>query len=123
MRTTLGLLLVSATIAVTACASSGPAAPPSVDVTGTWVGTWAYENVSVGSGDVRGTLKQSGSVVSGDFNVTGPVVNNVANVSGMVSGNTIRLESPSSGWLTVTGNQMTGKINGMNVANVTLRKQ
>jgi hypothetical protein len=35
----------------------------------------------------------------------------------------VTIESPSSGWLTVTGNQMTGKINGMNVANVTLRKQ
>jgi ABC-type glycerol-3-phosphate transport system substrate-binding protein len=60
MRASLGLLLVSVTIAAAACASSGPAAPPSVDVTDTWVGTSAYENVSVGSGDVRGTLKQSG---------------------------------------------------------------
>jgi hypothetical protein len=123
MRTILGLLLVSVMIAVAGCASSGPAAPPSVDVTGTWVGTWAYENVSIGQGQVRADLKQSGSVVSGTWEVTGPVVNKTANVTGQVSGNTVRVEMPASGYMTVNGNQMTGKINGMNVANVTLRKQ
>lgn len=122
-RTSLGLLLVSLVIAVTGCASSGPAAPPSVDVTGSWAGTWAYENVSIGSGQINGTFKQDGAKVTGNFNVTGPVVNGVATVVGLVSGNEIRLELPSSGWLTVTGNQMTGKVNGMNVANVTMRKQ
>jgi hypothetical protein len=119
----MGLLLLTAMIGATACASSGPAAPPSVDVTGTWVGTWAYENVSIGQGQVRANLKQSGSVVSGTWEVTGPVVNNTANVTGQVSGNTIRVEMPASGYMTVNGNQMTGKINGINVANVTLRKQ
>lgn len=122
-RTSLGLLLVSVVIAVTGCASSGPAAPPSVDVTGSWSGTWAYENVSIGSGQIIGSFKQDGSKVTGNFTVTGPVVNGVANVLGIVSGNEIRLELPSSGYMTVTGNQMTGKVNGMNVANVTMRKQ
>ena len=54
---------------MTACAR-GPAAPPSVDVTGQWVGT-----------------------------------------------------TPASGYLTVTGNQMTGSLNGLNVAKLTMRKQ
>jgi hypothetical protein len=30
---------------------------------------------------------------------------------------------PASGYLTVTGNQMTGTVNGLNVAKLTLRKQ
>jgi hypothetical protein len=77
----------------------------------------------IGSGQINGTFTQDGSKVTGNFNVTGPVVNGVANVLGIVSGNEIRLELPSSGYLTVTGNQMTGKVNGMNVANVTMRKQ
>jgi hypothetical protein len=123
MRTSLKLLLVSIVIAASGCASGQPAAPPSVDVTGQWVGSWAYENVSLGSGDIRGAFTQTGAKVTGNFTVTGPVVNGVANVLGTVSGNELRLEMPSSGYLTVTGNQMTGKVNGMNVANVTLRKQ
>ncbi|HUM18433.1 MAG TPA: hypothetical protein VL086_22260 [Candidatus Nitrosotalea sp.] len=125
MRTWLGLLLVTAMLAVTACATGGgaPAAPPSVDVTGEWVGTWAYQNVGNGSGDIRGRFQQEGANVTGSFNVTGPVVNNVANIIGTVSGNTIKLMMPSSGYLTVNGNQITGYVNGMNVANLTMRKQ
>jgi hypothetical protein len=120
MRT--GLLLGSVLIAAVACAT-GPAAPPSVNVTGQWVGKWAYENVSLGSGDIRGTFQQDGAKLSGNFNVTGPVVNSVANVTGTVSGNEIKLSMPASGYLTVTGSEMSGLINGLNVAKVTLRKQ
>jgi hypothetical protein len=122
MRMPLGLLLGSVLIAAVGCAT-GPAAPPSVNVTGQWVGSWAYENVSLGSGDIRGTFQQDGAKVTGNFNITGPVVNNVAIVSGTVSGNEIKLSLPASGYLTVTGNQMTGLVNGMNVAKLTLRKQ
>jgi hypothetical protein len=122
MRMPLGLLLGSVLIAAAGCAT-GPAAPPSVNVTGQWVGSWAYENVSLGSGDIRGTFQQDGAKVTGNFNITGPVVNNVAIVSGTVSGNEIKLSLPASGYLTVTGNQMTGLVNGMNVAKLTLRKQ
>lgn len=122
MRMPLGLLLGSMLIAGAACAT-GPAAPPSVNVTGQWVGTWAYENPSVGAGDIRGSFQQDGAKLSGNFNVTGPVVNRVANVTGTVSGNEIKLSMPASGYLTVTGNEMSGAINGLNVAKVKLRKQ
>lgn len=122
MRMPLGLLLGSVLIAGAACAT-GPAAPPSVNVTGSWVGTWAYENPSLGTGDIRGTFQQNGAKLSGNFNITGPVVNNVAIVTGTVSGNEIKLSMPASGYLTVTGNQMTGLVNGINVAKLTLRKQ
>ena len=44
-------------------------------------------------------------------------------MSGAVSGNDILLSAPSSGRLIVNGDVMTGTINGLNVAKVTLRKQ
>jgi len=122
MRTIFGFLLVSVMIVASGCATA-PAAPPSVNVTGNWVGKWQYQNPSNGSGDVRGTFQQDGAKLTGNFNVTGPVVNNVANITGLVSGNEIQLQMPSSGRLTVNGNEITGYINGLNVANLTLRKQ
>ena len=115
-------IVVLGVMAVSGCAT-GPAAPPSVDVSGDWIGTWQYDNVQMGSGDIRGSFKQNGAQVSGNFNVTGPVINRVAIVTGAVSGNEILLAEPSSGRLTVKGNEMTGTINGLNVARVTLRKQ
>jgi len=122
MRTIFGFLLVSVMIVASGCATA-PAAPPSVNVTGNWVGKWQYQNQSNGSGDVRGAFQQDGAKLTGNFNVTGPVVNNVANITGLVSGNEIQLRMPSSGRLTVNGNEITGYINGLNVANPTLRKQ
>jgi hypothetical protein len=121
MRILPGLLLAGVMIVATACATMPPA-PPSVDITGSWVGQWAYENPSVGSGDVRGTFKQDGANLSGRFDVTGPVVNRTANVVGFVSGNEVRLSQPSSGTLTISGNQISGLINGLNVAKITLRR-
>ena len=122
MRMPLGLLFGSVLLAGAACATA-PAVAPSVDVTGQWVGTWAYENPSVGTGDIRGTLKQDGDKISGNFNISGPVVNSVAVVTGTISGNEIRLSAPSTGYMTVSGNEMTGTVNGLNVAKFKLRKQ
>lgn len=122
MRTVLGLALASVLIGVTACAT-GPAAPPSVNVTGQWAGKWAYDTPGLGTGDIQGSFKQDGAKVTGNFNVTGPVQTHVADVVGTVSGNEVKLSLPASGYLTVKGNEMTGLINGLNVAKVTLRKQ
>jgi len=123
MRPFLGIFLASALIVGSGCATA-PAAPPSVNVTGNWSGTWAYENVINGSGTIIGSFKQDGAKLAGNFEVTGPVINRAANnVVGVVSGNEIRLELPSSGTLTVNGNEITGWINGLNAAKVTLRKQ
>jgi hypothetical protein len=120
---TLGALLVGSLIVVAVACATAPLSPPTVDVTGNWAGTWQYDNVQMGSGELRGSFQQSGNHLTGNFNVTGPVVNRVANVSGAVSGNEIMLATPSSGRLTVSGNQITGTINGLNVAKVTMRKQ
>ena len=122
MRMPLGLLLGTVLLAGAGCATA-PAGPPSVNVTGQWAGTWAYENPSVGTGDIRGTFQQDGAKVTGNFNITGPVVNRVAIVTGTLSGNEIRLSAPATGYLTVSGDQMTGVVNGLNVAKLTLRKQ
>ena len=122
MRTTLGLFLAVAMIVVSGCAST-PAAPPGVDVSGTWAGTWSYEHPSLGNGTLKGTFKQDGSNLRGDFDVTGPVVNRTANIIGFVSGNEIRLSQPASGTLTVSGNEMSGRINGLNPATVKMRKE
>jgi hypothetical protein len=118
-------LLCAVFVAAVACSgcATGSTAPPSVNVSGNWVGTWQYDNVQMGSGDIRGSFQQSGAQLSGNFNVTGPVINRVAIVTGAVSGNEILLSQPSSGRLTVNGDMMTGTINGLNVAKVTLRKQ
>jgi hypothetical protein len=116
------MFLIAVAAVLTACASA-QLAPPAVNVSGNWAGTWSYESVQMGSGDLRGTFEQNGQNVSGTFNVTGPVLNRVAIISGAVSGNEILLGRPSSGRLTVEGNKITGTINGLNVAKVSLTKQ
>ena len=121
-RAVVGALLATLVVAAVAC-STTQLAPPAVDVSGNWLGTWQYDNIQSGNGDLRGTLQQSGQNLTGRFNVTGPVLNHVANVTGAVSGNDIVLTQPASGRLTVNGNQMTGYINGLSPAKVTLRKQ
>ena len=116
-----GAWLVIVIMAV-AAGSSAPLAPPAADVTGNWGGTWQYESAQMGAGDMRGSFQQDGNKISGNFQVTGPVLNRVATISGVISGNEIILSSPASGRLTVSGTEMSGQINGLNVAKVTLRK-
>jgi len=122
MRTVPALLIGSVMIVASACATTAPSAP-AVNVSGSWTGTWSYENASLGGGDARGTFQQDGDKLSGRFDVTGPVVNRTANIVGVVSGNEVKLSQPSSGTLTVNGNEMTGWINGLNPAKLTLRRQ
>lgn len=121
-RAALGALLATLLVAAVAC-STTQLAPPAVNVTGNWLGTWQYDNIQSGNGDLRGTFEQSGQNLTGRFNVTGPVLNHVATVTGAVSGSDILLTQPASGRLTVNGNQITGYINGLSPARVTLRKQ
>src|SRR5436190_18530553 len=101
MKALFGTLLAVAMM-MAGC-SSAPPAPPTTNVTGNWVGSWQYENLQMGSGDMRGTFQQ-------------------AIITGTVSGNEILLSEPASGRLTVSGSEITGMINGLNVAKVTLRR-
>jgi hypothetical protein len=113
MRTILGLLVFSVMIGAVACAT-GPPAAPGVDVTGNWAGTWSFENPTLGGGSVTGVFQQSGSKLSGRFEVQGPnILNHVSQINGYVSGSEVKLTEPALGYFTVTGSQMSGTVNGV----------
>ena len=127
MRFLASLLLIGAIAAVTGCAST-PTAPPAVNVTGKWAGNWTYPDPALGGGTLSGTFQQDGGNLSGNFLIIGggnTVRNPAATIIGFVSGHQVILSQPSSGTLTVneSGNEMTGWINGLDQAKVTLRKQ
>jgi hypothetical protein len=114
------LVLMLAGCAVT----GGSTAPPSVDVSGKWAGTWVFRNPSMGSGDVLVDLKQSGAKTTGHLTVTGDTTADPTYFEGIVSGSTIILNVPYlSGTLDVRGDEMKGVVNGIMPANVILRRQ
>ena len=121
------LVLVSLVLlGVTACATTNSAStdPPTVDVTGSWAGQWAYTQATLGSGQIQMTLQQSGSKVSGNTTITGTPVPRTGAVNALVSGNTLQLLYPTgvTGRLSVQGDTMSGQLDGLNPANVTLKK-
>jgi len=127
MRLVASLLLVGAIATITGCAST-PTAPPAVNVTGKWAGNWTYPDPALGGGTLSGTFQQDGGNLSGNFLIIGggnTVRYPAATIIGFVSGRQVILSQPSSGTLTVneSGNEMTGWINGLDQAKVTLRKQ
>ena len=94
------------------CASSpnSPSAPPSVDVTGTWAGTWSLGGAGTQTGSFTLRLQQTGSKVVGDRNFPG-AANFSGPVEGTVSGNVFsyrQLVGSGGGEYTVTGNKMRG---------------
>jgi uncharacterized protein (DUF2147 family) len=123
MRRGQQLLLGALALAVGACASASMA-PPTVDVTGKWKGTWTFENAAVGGGDVLMDLKQTGPDASGNLTVTGPTSSKPAYMEGTVSGSTLILKGIYlSGTLAVNGDEMKGVVNGIMPAIVTVRRQ
>ncbi len=122
MRTWLGLLIGGVMVAVSACASVPPPAPPGVDVSGTWVGTWWAFEGSGGSGDIRGVFRQDGATLYGNFEVSRPTVSRTY-VSGTVTGNVVHLFAPSQATLVVSGDEMSGTVQGIVSSRITLRKQ
>ena len=119
------LLIGLVALGGTSCASA-PSAPAGVDVSGKWQGSWQYQNASLGGGQVTMTLTQSGSKASGNMVVTGtPTVERTGAVSVLVVGNEVHLIYPTgfTGYLTVSGDEMKGELDGTNPANVTLRRQ
>lgn len=126
MRTVLGVLLVTVMIVGFGGAAMAQmavnASPASVDVTGPWAGTYAYQNQSRGAGTVTGTFQQDGQKLSGNLTLTG-VGSQDYTVVGFVSGNEVKLSQPAFGTLTVNGNEMNGIIDGWDNAKITLRKQ
>jgi len=116
-------LAVVAILLSAGCASAPPSAPPSVNVTGKWQGTWAFEAIALGSGQVVMDLKQVGAEVTGSLLVTGPSLNKPTTIQATVSGNQLSLKGRVPGTLTVTGDKMSGDVYGVVEANVTLQRQ
>jgi hypothetical protein len=119
------VLIGALALMLSGCAAIGSStAPPSVDVSGKWAGTWAFRNPTMGSGEVFMNLKQSGADASGDLMVTGPTTAEPTYFEGTVSGSSVVLKLPYlSGTLDVSGDEMKGVINGIMPANVSLRRQ
>jgi hypothetical protein len=119
------LLIGALALMLSGCTAIGSStAPPSVDVSGKWAGTWAFRNPTMGSGDVFMNLKQSGADASGDLMVTGPTTAEPTYFEGTVSGSSVVLKLPYlSGTLDVSGDEMKGVINGIMPGNVSLRRQ
>jgi hypothetical protein len=105
---TMGVLV----LATASCASSSapPLQPPTVNVTGDWVGTWTCDFMREGSGVVVLSLTQSGSRVTGPLLVTNSTFNRVSTMpDGVVSGDTVLTQSNDlSGTFKVSGDKMTG---------------
>ena len=122
------LVIAGLMVAISGCAgttgtSSAPSAPPSINATGKWTGTWSFRNPAMGGGQVSMDLKQDGSRVSGPMSVSGPTSSEPTNIAGTVSGNTIVLDAAhGSGTLTVNGDNMTGMVYGIMPATVTLKR-
>jgi hypothetical protein len=109
-----------------ACATTPEpsAAPPSVNVKGTWAGTWAFENAQEGTGDATLELDQTGPEVAGSATVTTRMGVKRTFLKGLVTGNTLILTPPyASGNFTVKGDEMVGVVQGIMAATVTLRRQ
>ena len=119
------LLLVGLVVLGTAVCAGAPSAQTKPNLTGKWAGTWAYQQASLGSGQIEMTLTQKGSKATGNMVVTGAPVDRTGAVNVMLSGNDVYLVYPTgfTGYLTIKGDEMKGQIDGMNPANVVLKRQ
>ena len=122
MRCVRGLVAIALLLMVAGCASA-PMAPPAVNVTGKWLGTWMFDPVSLGGGQVVMDLTQVGASVTGNLLVTGPSINRPTTIQAVVSGNQLILRGRIAATLTVTGDQMSGTADGVVAANVTAQRQ
>ena len=124
MRSAKLLLVGLVALGSTSCATA-PMAQPGVDVSGKWQGTWVFQNASLGSGNIMMTLSQTGSKATGNMVVTGAPIDRTGSVTVLVSGNDVYLVYPTgmTGYLTVSGDDMKGQLDGMNPGNVVLKRQ
>ena len=119
------LLLVGLVIVGAAIWVGAPSAQTRPNLSGKWQGTWVYKNASLGSGQIVMTLTQTGSKATGSMVVTGTPVDRSGAVNIMLSGNDVYLVYPTglTGYLTISGDEMKGELDGMNPANVVLKRQ
>jgi hypothetical protein len=114
-----GALLLAAAVA-TSCGGGGASscsAPPAVNVTGSWSGTWLDNNGSSGTISF-GALTQNAGAVEGQISFTGSPCFSGGAISGTVCGDQFS-GSLSAGGIqvdvsaTVTGVQMSGNFNAV----------
>jgi acetamidase/formamidase len=105
------------------CATAERLPAPTVDVTGTWSGTWQFEPASVGGGTISMTLVQKGAEVSGPIQVDGPTLRRPAKLQGVVIGDVLQVTGEVDGRITVTGDEMSGELNGFVPVKLTARRQ
>ena len=119
------LLLVGLVVVGAAIWAGVPSAQTRPNLSGKWQGTWVYKNASLGSGQIVMTLTQTGSKATGSMVVTGTPVDRSGAVNIMLSGNDVYLVYPTglTGYLTISGDEMKGELDGMNPANVVLKRQ
>jgi len=119
------LLLVGLVVLGGAICANAPSAQTRPNLSGKWQGTWAYKQATLGSGQVTMTLTQTGNKATGNMVVTGTPVDRSGAVNIMLSGNDVYLVYPTgfTGYLTISGDEMKGEIDGMNPANVVLKRQ
>ena len=126
MKTLSAILLGLLVLAATGCASVGPPTlAPTVDISGKWSGTWVATNPSLGSGAIEMTIKQTGSEYTGNLLITGTATDPSGFTQGVVSGNEVRVLQPTSltGRLTAQQDSMSGILDGLVAANVSLKRQ
>ena len=125
----LWILIAGVVLGAAACASSETSsmsgAPPASNVTGRWAGTWVFEPSSAGNGEISMNITQDGKQVKGTIEtMSGPHRGRAGFWNGIMSGNDIQVTGPdATGWLKVSGNDMTGQINGILPGRLTLKKQ
>jgi hypothetical protein len=108
-----------------ACATPPPPPSPSVDVSGTWVGTWEAFERSAGGGGIRGVFRQDGATLYGNFEIQNQGPNPISRtyVSGVVRANQVQLLAPNEGLLVVEGDEMSGTVKAITAARIRLRRQ
>ena len=119
------LLLVGLVVLGGAICAGAPSAQTRPNVSGNWQGTWVFQNTSLGSGQITMTLTQTGPKATGNMVVTGTPVDRSGAVNILLSGNDVYLVYPTgiTGHLKVSGDEMKGQLDGMNPANVVLKRQ
>jgi hypothetical protein len=124
MRPLLRLVVFVVLLGAVGCASTQPG--PTVDISGTWQGTWVSANQPAGgSGQIEMTVTQAGSKYTGNILVTGGLNDPSGLTEGFVTGNQVEIAVPAgmTGRLTVNGDEMSGQIAGMSGAIVALRRR
>jgi hypothetical protein len=123
MRLLIGGLILTGAAACGTATSSTASAPPASNVAGRWTGTYVLEPSSMGSGPATLNFTQSGNQLTGHLDVRGQSWMRSSEITGSMSGNDIQISGfDITGWMKVSGNEMTGMIHGKVPARLTLRK-